>query len=67
MIVFQTLISLYNKVLSAVGELPEEAGYRRHTEELTKNRLQIVESVGNYSIAFIARSFRSLIFTCRND
>ncbi|RDD43567.1 NADH dehydrogenase [ubiquinone] 1 alpha subcomplex subunit 5, partial [Trichoplax sp. H2] len=43
----QTLISLYNKVLTAVSQLPQEAGYRRHTEELTKNRLQIVESETN--------------------
>lgn len=40
-----TLSSLYNKILRAVQKMPQEAAYRKYTEEIVAHRLKIVQSV----------------------
>ncbi|XP_067139996.1 NADH dehydrogenase [ubiquinone] 1 alpha subcomplex subunit 5 [Centruroides vittatus] len=39
-----TLSVLYNKILRALQKIPQEAAYRKYTEDVIKNRLCIVES-----------------------
>ncbi|XP_023223581.1 NADH dehydrogenase [ubiquinone] 1 alpha subcomplex subunit 5-like [Centruroides sculpturatus] len=39
-----TLSVLYNKILRALQKIPQEAAYRKYTEDVIKNRLSIVES-----------------------
>ena len=41
----QVLSGLYTKTLSALQKLPKEAAYRRNTEQIVQQRLQIVQSV----------------------
>ena len=38
------LCNLYAKTLSAVQSLPKDAAYRRHTESVVQQRLQIVQA-----------------------
>ena len=52
-LIFQTLIGLYNQTLSVLQRMPEDAFYRKETENLTKNRLQLVEQV---ILAFSSRT-----------
>ena len=42
---FQTLTILYQKILQTLQAMPEEAAYRKYTEETTNERLAIVKSV----------------------
>ncbi|XP_058463713.1 NADH dehydrogenase [ubiquinone] 1 alpha subcomplex subunit 5 [Malaya genurostris] len=42
-----TLTALYNKILRAVAKMPEDAAYRRYTEQVVKNRVSIVASTPN--------------------
>ncbi|XP_030856254.1 NADH dehydrogenase [ubiquinone] 1 alpha subcomplex subunit 5 [Strongylocentrotus purpuratus] len=38
---------LYNKILSAVKQMPKEASYRLYTEQVVNDRLSVVQSEGN--------------------
>lgn len=40
-----TLTALYNKILRAVSKMPQEAAYRRYTEQIVSQRAKIVASV----------------------
>ncbi|XP_003382647.1 PREDICTED: NADH dehydrogenase [ubiquinone] 1 alpha subcomplex subunit 5-like [Amphimedon queenslandica] len=40
----EVLCGLYTKTLSALQKLPKEAAYRRNTERIVQQRLQIVQS-----------------------
>lgn len=42
------LLLLYNRVLGLLQRIPENAAYRKHTEELIRHRQRIVESVSIY-------------------
>ena len=42
---YQVLCSLYSKTLTALSQLPKEAAYRRYTEQIVQQRLQIVQAV----------------------
>ncbi|XP_055629274.1 NADH dehydrogenase [ubiquinone] 1 alpha subcomplex subunit 5 [Toxorhynchites rutilus septentrionalis] len=39
-----TLTALYNKILRAVAKMPQEAAYRRYTEQIVTERVKIVAS-----------------------
>ena len=41
----QVLCTLYNKTLSALQCIPKEAAYRRYTEQIVQQRMQIVQAV----------------------
>ncbi|XP_075162409.1 NADH dehydrogenase (ubiquinone) subunit ND-13B [Haematobia irritans] len=40
-----TLGALYGKILRAVAKMPQEAAYRKHTEEIVKQRSKAVETI----------------------
>lgn len=40
-----TLTALYNKILRAVAKMPQDAAYRRNTEQIVADRAKIVASV----------------------
>ena len=40
----QTLSTLYAKILGTVNRMPESAAYRRHTEQIVRDRLALVQS-----------------------
>ncbi|KAJ1550304.1 hypothetical protein HK405_000928 [Cladochytrium tenue] len=42
-----TLLSLYRRILSNVGELPESAAYRRSVEATTQRRLRAAEAAAS--------------------
>ncbi|XP_035791622.1 NADH dehydrogenase [ubiquinone] 1 alpha subcomplex subunit 5-like [Anopheles albimanus] len=42
-----TLTALYNKILRAVSKMPQEAAYRRYTEQIVSQRAKIVASTPN--------------------
>ncbi|XP_053687408.1 NADH dehydrogenase [ubiquinone] 1 alpha subcomplex subunit 5 [Sabethes cyaneus] len=42
-----TLTALYNKILRAVAKMPEDAAYRRYTEQLVSERAKIVSTIPN--------------------
>ena len=42
-----TLKALYGKILRAVSKMPQDAAYRKYTEELVRNRAAVVEKYGN--------------------
>ncbi|KAI1284881.1 NADH dehydrogenase [ubiquinone] 1 alpha subcomplex subunit 5 [Halotydeus destructor] len=39
-----TLTSLYTKILGTLDKMPQEAAYRKHTEKLVKERMDIVKN-----------------------
>eukprot|EP00118_Oscarella_pearsei_P003301 m.13814 g.13814 ORF g.13814 m.13814 type:complete len:114 (+) comp25250_c0_seq1:525-866(+) len=39
----EALISIYQRTLNALTTLPKDAAYRKNTEQITKDRLKIVE------------------------
>ncbi|XP_022197803.1 NADH dehydrogenase [ubiquinone] 1 alpha subcomplex subunit 5 isoform X2 [Nilaparvata lugens] len=41
------LTSIYSKILSVTAKMPENAAYRKHTEEIVKTRLDVVKSTTN--------------------
>ncbi|XP_028405686.1 NADH dehydrogenase [ubiquinone] 1 alpha subcomplex subunit 5-like [Dendronephthya gigantea] len=43
----ETLISVYNKTLDVLSTMPSTAVYRTSTENLTKQRIKLVEMEGN--------------------
>ncbi|KAL1378333.1 hypothetical protein quinque_003947 [Culex quinquefasciatus] len=42
-----TLTALYNKILRAVAKMPQEAAYRRYTEQIVGERAKIVASTSS--------------------
>ena len=46
----QILCSLYAKTISALSRLPEEATYRKNTERIVQQRLNIVQEVGQHTV-----------------
>ncbi|XP_049540568.1 NADH dehydrogenase [ubiquinone] 1 alpha subcomplex subunit 5 [Anopheles darlingi] len=42
-----TLTALYNKILRAVSKMPQEAAYRRYTEQIVSQRAKIVATTPN--------------------
>ena len=52
------LCNIYTKTLTALQKIPKDAAYRRNTEQIIHQRLQIVQAVGyiifcyNYAIFF---------------
>lgn len=40
-----SLTALYNKILRALAKMPQDAAYRRNTEEIVNDRLRAVQSV----------------------
>ncbi|XP_049296857.1 NADH dehydrogenase [ubiquinone] 1 alpha subcomplex subunit 5 [Anopheles funestus] len=42
-----TLTALYNKILRAVSKMPQDAGYRRYTEQIVSERAKIVATTPN--------------------
>lgn len=45
------LTALYGKILRAVAKMPQDAAYRRYTEQIVNDRLRAVQSVSQ--IAFL--------------
>ncbi|RUS87431.1 hypothetical protein EGW08_004806 [Elysia chlorotica] len=43
----QTLKVLYNRILGQLEKMPADAGYRKHTSEIIKGRLQAVQAEAN--------------------
>ena len=43
----QVLCNLYTKTLSILQQMPREAAYRRQTEQIVQQRLQIVQAESN--------------------
>lgn len=43
----KTLSAMYEKILSVVGNMPESAVYRKHTQALVEERLKVVKSEPN--------------------
>lgn len=39
------LTALYGKILRAVAKMPQDAAYRRYTEQIVNDRLRAVQSV----------------------
>ncbi|KAK3724958.1 hypothetical protein QZH41_017167 [Actinostola sp. cb2023] len=39
----ESLIALYDKTLGVLNEMPRDASYRKHTEQITQQRLNIVK------------------------
>lgn len=44
-----TLTALYNKILRAVSKMPQDAAYRRYTEQIVSERAKVVATVSNPS------------------
>ncbi|XP_035913636.1 NADH dehydrogenase [ubiquinone] 1 alpha subcomplex subunit 5 [Anopheles stephensi] len=42
-----TLTALYNKILRAVSKMPQDAAYRRYTEQIVSERAKIVATTPN--------------------
>ena len=42
-LILKVLCNLYGKTLSALSRLPKEAAYRRYTEQVVLQRLQVVQ------------------------
>jgi len=42
---FQKLVILYDKILRTLQRIPEDAAYRKHTENIIKDRLALVKTV----------------------
>ncbi|XP_052860036.1 NADH dehydrogenase [ubiquinone] 1 alpha subcomplex subunit 5 [Anopheles cruzii] len=42
-----TLTALYNKILRAVSKMPQEAAYRRYTEQTVSERAKVVATTPN--------------------
>lgn len=40
-----TLTALYNKILRAVAKMPQDAAYRRYTEQIVSERAKVVATV----------------------
>jgi hypothetical protein len=40
-----TLTALYGKILRALAKMPQDAGYRKYTEQIVNDRLKVVQSV----------------------
>lgn len=57
----QVLCNLYAKTVAVLQRLPKEAAYRRHTEQIVQQRLQIVQSVGERTPV---RVLRAIIIYC---
>ena len=44
-----TLSALYGKILRAVAKMPQEAAYRKYTEQIVQQRSKIVEAVSLFT------------------
>lgn len=42
-----TLTALYNKILRALAKMPNDAAYRKYTEQIVSERVKIVSSVSS--------------------
>lgn len=51
------LTALYGKILRAVSKMPQDAAYRKYTEQIVNDRLKAVQNVSSYQLLF------SLYFT----
>uniref|UniRef100_A0A2C9L8E7 Uncharacterized protein n=1 Tax=Biomphalaria glabrata TaxID=6526 RepID=A0A2C9L8E7_BIOGL len=40
----KTLKVLYSRILAYINKMPSDAGYRKHTEQITNQRLHLVNS-----------------------
>ncbi|XP_065834841.1 NADH dehydrogenase [ubiquinone] 1 alpha subcomplex subunit 5-like [Oscarella lobularis] len=43
----EALISIYQRTLQALSTIPKEAAYRKNVEEITNDRLKVVEKESN--------------------
>ncbi|KAL7044214.1 hypothetical protein ACKWTF_001831 [Chironomus riparius] len=42
-----TLTALYGKILRALAKMPQDAAYRKYTEQIVNDRLKAVQTVSN--------------------
>lgn len=42
------LTALYGKILRAVSKMPQDAAYRKYTEQIVNDRMKAVENVSFY-------------------
>ena len=61
------LCSLYSKTLTALSQLPKEAAYRRYTEQIVQQRLQIVQAVSLAHYSYLAVTHNSYLAVTHNS
>ena len=49
----KVLMKLYEQTLKALGSMPQSAQYRIHTEQITKQRLGLVEQVSSFKASCV--------------
>jgi hypothetical protein len=53
---------LYGKILRALQKMPPTAAYRKHTEQIVKERAEVVKTVSSLLILTYCRSVLWLVF-----
>lgn len=60
-----TLSVLYGKILRTIRKMPEDASYRKYTEEIVSNRAKIVQEVITvYNVVIVILNI-NIFFACR--
>lgn len=56
-----TLTALYNKILRAVAKMPQDAAYRRYTEQIVSERAKVVATVNKPELTLAWPSMISIL------